>query len=223
MKLHEHQAKAIFARCGIPVPGGRLAETPAAAAAAVADLGGRAVLKAQVHAGGRGLAGGVRVVSSPDEARDYAASLLGARLVTHQTDAAGVPVAALLVEELADIAREMYLALAIDRATRSVMLIASAARGVSIEEVAASRPDAIITETDHPASAVGNFCKSTTYRVHHATAATCQQVDIVRCQPLAKCRCLPLMFELARPHHSHGRNSCINHGIGNMQQQKQLT
>ena len=180
MKLHEHQAKAIFAQCGIPVPGGRLAETPAAAAAAVADLGGRAVLKAQVHAGGRGLAGGVKVVSSPDEARDYAASLLGARLVTHQTDAAGVPVAALLVEELADIAREMYLALAIDRATRSVMLLASAAGGTSIEEVAASNPDAIITETVRPGLGLMPFqCRRIAARLGLTDAPARQAAAII--------------------------------------------
>ena len=180
MKLHEHQAKAIFARCGIPIPGGRLAETPAAAAAAVADLGGRAVLKAQVHAGGRGLAGGVKVVSSPDEARDCAAALLGARLVTHQTDAAGVPVAALLVEELADIASEMYLALAIDRATRSVMLLASAAGGTSIEEVAASNPDAIITETVRPGLGLMPFqCRRIAARLGLTDAPARQAAAII--------------------------------------------
>ena len=150
MKLHEYQAKAIFARYGIPVPEGRVAQTAADAAAAVAHFGGRAVIKAQAHAGGRGLAGGVRVVDSPAAGRDFAAGLLGSRLVTHQTGAAGVPVASVLVEELADIAREIYLALTIDRNHRGTMLIASAAGGMSIEEVAASDPDAIITEAVAP-------------------------------------------------------------------------
>ena len=180
MKLHEHQAKAIFARRGIPVPGGRLVETPDAVAAAVADFGGRAVLKAQVHAGGRGLAGGVKVVSSPEDGRDFAAGILGSRLVTHQTDAAGVPVAALLVEELADIASEMYLALAIDRASRSVMLIASAAGGMSIEEVAASLPDAIITESVHPGLGLMPFqCRRVAARLGLTGAAARQAAAII--------------------------------------------
>ena len=150
MNLHEYQAKAIFARYGIPVPDGRLALTADAAADAVAAFGGRAAVKAQVHAGGRGLAGGVRVVDSVAAARDFAGGLLGSRLVTHQTDASGVPVDSVLVEELADIAAEMYVALTIDREHRGVVFIASAAGGTSIEEVAATNPDAIITEAVEP-------------------------------------------------------------------------
>ena len=151
MKLHEYQAKTIFARYGIPVPKGQLAQTPDEAADATASLGGRAAIKAQVHAGGRGLAGGVKIVGSPEEARSCAAGLLGSRLVTHQTDAGGVPVDSVLVEELADIASELYVALTIDRNHRGPMLIASAAGGMSIEEVAATNPDAIITEAVEPA------------------------------------------------------------------------
>ena len=150
MNLHEHQAKALFAQYGIPVPNGQVAHTPAAAADAVAGFGGRAAVKAQVHAGGRGLAGGVRVVRSPEEAREFAGSLLGTRLVTHQTDARGVPVDSVLVEELADIATEMYVALTVDRNHRGLVFIASAAGGTSIEEVAATDPDAIITEAVEP-------------------------------------------------------------------------
>ena len=150
MKLHEHQAKAIFAGYGIPVPEGRVADTADAAADAVAGFGGRAVVKAQVHAGGRGLAGGVKVVGSAAEAREFAGSLLGSRLVTPQTDAAGVPVNSVLVEALADIASEMYVALTIDRERRGPVFIASAAGGTSIEETAANNPDAIITEPIEP-------------------------------------------------------------------------
>ena len=150
MKLHEHQAKAIFVRYGIPVPNGRVAHTADAAADAVADWGGRAVVKAQVHAGGRGLAGGVKVVGSAAEARQFADTLLGSRLVTPQTDAAGVPVNSVLVEALADIASEMYVALTIDREHRAPVFIASAAGGTSIEETAANDPDAIITEPIEP-------------------------------------------------------------------------
>jgi succinyl-CoA synthetase beta subunit len=150
MNLHEHQAKAIFARYGIPVPNGRVAHTPDEAADATAGYGGRAAVKAQVHAGGRGLAGGVKVVGSPDEAREFAEGLLGSRLVTHQTDANGVSVDSVLVEELADIAAEMYVALTLDRDHRGVVFIASAAGGTSIEEMAASNPEAILTEAVEP-------------------------------------------------------------------------
>ena len=134
MKLHEYQAKAIFARYGIAVPNGSLARTADEAAAATASFGGRAAVKAQVHAGGRGLAGGVKVVSSPDEARSFAAGLLGSRLVTNQTDADGVPVDSVAGgRALADIDREMYVALTIDRDHRGPVVIASAAGGMSIE------------------------------------------------------------------------------------------
>ena len=150
MNLHEHQAKAIFARYGIPVPNGRVAHTPDEAADATAGYGGRAAVKAQVHAGGRGLAGGVKVVGSPDEAREFAEGLLGSRLVTHQTDANGVSVDSVLVEELVDIAAEMYVALTLDRDHRGVVFIASAAGGTSIEEMAASNPEAILTEAVEP-------------------------------------------------------------------------
>lgn len=107
-------------------------------------------MKSQVHAGGRGLAGGVKVVGSPDEARSFAAGLLGSRLVTNQTDAGGVPVDVLLVEALADIATEMYVAVTMDRNHRGPVLIASAAGGTSIEQLAAENPDAIITEPVDP-------------------------------------------------------------------------
>ena len=150
MKLHEHQAKTIFAKYGIPIPNGKVASTPAETAEAITSFGGRAVVKAQVHAGGRGLAGGVKVVGSADEGREFAGGLLGSRIVTHQTDASGVPVDSVLVEELADIATEMYVALTMDRNHRGPVLIASAAGGMSIEEVAATNPEAIITEAVEP-------------------------------------------------------------------------
>ena len=150
MKLHEYQAKQIFSAYGIPIPNGTVARTPTEAAAAVTSYGGRGVIKAQVHAGGRGLAGGVKVVSSPQDGEEYAGALLGSQLVTHQTDANGVPVDQVLVEELADIATEMYVAITMDRNHRGPVLVASAAGGMSIEEVAATNPDAIITEAVEP-------------------------------------------------------------------------
>ena len=150
MKLHEYQAKAIFARYGIAVPDGILAHTSEDAASATASFGGRAAVKAQVHAGGRGLAGGVKVVSSPEDASSFAAEILGSRLVTHQTDAGGVPVDSVLVESLADIGSEMYVAVTMDRDHRGPVLIASAGGGTSIEQLAADDPDAIITEAVDP-------------------------------------------------------------------------
>ncbi len=150
MKLHEYQAKAIFADYGVPIPNGQFAETPDEAADATASFGGRAAVKVQIHAGGRGLAGGVRIVDSPEEARNFARDMLGTRLVTPQTDGTGVPVNGVLVEELAEIASEMYVAVTIDRNHRGPMLIASAAGGMSIEQVAASNPGAIITEAIEP-------------------------------------------------------------------------
>jgi len=150
MKLHEYQAKEIFSRYGLAVPRGMVAHSAFEARKATEELGGRAVLKAQVHAGGRGLAGGVKVVRSPEEAEQVASSLLGKNLVTHQTDARGVPVNSLLVEELADIQRELYVALTVDRGYRSPVLIVSRSGGMNIEEVAAHNPQDIHTEPIEP-------------------------------------------------------------------------
>ena len=150
MKLHEYQAKEIFARYGIAVPPGQVVTTAAAARTATADLGGQAVVKAQVHAGGRGKAGGIKVVRSPEEAEQAAQAFLGQRLVTHQTDALGVPINSVLIEGLADIRRELYVALTIDRGHRGPVLIVSAAGGMDIEEVAATHPEDIHTEPIEP-------------------------------------------------------------------------
>ena len=150
MKLHEYQAKEVFARYGIPVPRGSVAATAEEARQAAADLGGQAVVKAQVHAGGRGKAGGIKVVRSPEEAEQTAREFLGQNLVTHQTDARGVPVNSVLVEELADIRRELYVALTIDRGFRGPVLLVSAAGGMDIEEVAATNPQDIHTEPIEP-------------------------------------------------------------------------
>ena len=150
MKIHEYQAKEIFARYGIPVPQGSVATTAAEARRATEALGGQSVLKAQVHAGGRGKAGGIKMVRSPEEAEQVAQSLLGRNLATHQTNARGVPVTAVLVEELADIQRELYLAITIDRVWKGPVLLASASGGMDIEEVAATTPQAIHTEPIEP-------------------------------------------------------------------------
>jgi len=136
MKLHEYQSKAILARYGIPVPRGELAESVEGAAEAAHRLGGRVAVKAQVLAGGRGKAGGVRVADSPDRTAECATAILG---LTIQ----GLPVTRLLVEEAAQIARELYLGLVVDRAAARVVLMASAQGGVEIEEVARREPAAI--------------------------------------------------------------------------------
>lgn len=150
MKLHEYQAKEIFSRYGIPTPTFVVVSTPAEARQAAEDLGGQAVLKAQVHAGGRGKAGGVKVVHSPEEAEREAQSLLGRNLVTLQTDPRGVPVHSLMVEELVDIRRELYLGLTIDRGFGGPVIVASSSGGVEIEEVAAGSPESIYTEPVEP-------------------------------------------------------------------------
>lgn len=152
MNLHEYQAKQLFAEFGIPVPEGRPAVNPAEASAAAQALGGgRWVVKAQVHAGGRGKAGGVKLVDSPEAAAAAAQGMLGGRIVTHQTDAKGLPVHTVLVEKAGSIARELYVSLLTDRASESVVFMASAAGGMDIEEVAATTPEKIITVTVPPA------------------------------------------------------------------------
>ena len=150
MKLHEYQAKEIFARYGIPVPQGRVAATAVEARSAAEGFGGQAVIKAQVHAGGRGKAGGVKVAQSPGDAETAAQSMLSTSLVTNQTGPEGVPVNQVLVEELADIAKEMYLALTVDRVERRPVMLVSASGGMDIEEVAATSPELIHSEPIDP-------------------------------------------------------------------------
>ena len=150
MKLHEFQAKQIFAEYGITVPRGVVVKTPDEACKAAQDFGGSAVIKAQVHAGGRGKAGVVQLVRSSQDAEETALNLLGKNLVTHQTDGEGVPVNLLLVEELADIDKELYVGLTIDRDFGGTVLIGSPYGGMEIEEVAANNPEHIHTEPIEP-------------------------------------------------------------------------
>ncbi|MCY4339500.1 MAG: ADP-forming succinate--CoA ligase subunit beta [Gammaproteobacteria bacterium] len=146
MNLHEYQAKNLFAEYGIPVPAGKPAHSVDEALAAAAQLGGDSwVVKAQVHAGGRGKAGGVRLVRDKAELEDYVQNLLGSVLVTQQSGAEGKPVHCVLVSSLSDIAAELYLGLLVDRSQRRVAVMASAAGGVDIEEVAATEPEKIFT------------------------------------------------------------------------------
>ena len=150
MKIHEYQSKDIFARYGIAVPKGRVATTPEVAAGVAEELGGRAVVKAQVHAGGRGKAGGIKVVDSTSEAAKAAEALIGSTLVTFQTGPEGVPIGSVLVEEVVDVETEMYVGMAIDGAAEGVVAIASAAGGMEIEEVAETTPEKIITVAVDP-------------------------------------------------------------------------
>ncbi|MHA3115536.1 ADP-forming succinate--CoA ligase subunit beta [Acinetobacter sp. ANC 4635] len=146
MNLHEYQAKALLKKYGLPVQEGILATSPDEAVAAYKKLAGKfAVIKAQVHAGGRGKAGGVKVVKSKDEAAEYAEQILGTRLVTYQTDALGQPVNSVLVcEDVYPVERELYLGAVVDRSSRRVTFMASTEGGVEIEKVAEETPEKII-------------------------------------------------------------------------------
>ena len=144
MKIHEYQAKEILARHGVAVPRGGVASTPEEAARVAREIDGPSVVKAQVHAGGRGRAGGIKSASTAEEARMAAGALLGTSLVTSQTGLEGVPVRSVLVEETVDIERELYLGVVIDGAAEGVVVIASEAGGVEIEEVAAETPEKIL-------------------------------------------------------------------------------
>ena len=157
MKIHEYQAKEIFAKYGVPVPKGGVATTPAEAKKIATELGGAVVIKAQVYAGGRGKAGGVKVVQNPAEAEQAAQKMIGMRLVTHQTTAEGVPVYKVLVEEAMPIARELYLSIVIDSAKRMPVIMASEAGGMDIEQVAAKTPEKILKVYVDPAIGFQQF------------------------------------------------------------------
>ena len=157
MNIHEFQAKEVFSRYGIPVPRGIVTTTPEEAKAATAELGGQSVVKAQIHAGGRGKSGGVKLVRSPEEASEVAQTMLGTNLVTPQTGPEGAPVEKLLIEELADIKQELYVALTIDRGHRGPALLVSTQGGMDIEEVAANNPEDIHTEPVDPLSGLMPF------------------------------------------------------------------
>jgi len=157
MNIHEYQAKEILTRYGIQVPRGRVATTAQEAGRIAQELGGLCVVKAQIHAGGRGKAGGVKLVKTPAEAERVAAGLLGKTLVTHQTGPEGREVRCLLVEEGLDIERELYLAVVLDRTVSRVSVIGSAEGGVEIEEVAQKSPDKILKEVVDPAVGLQPF------------------------------------------------------------------
>ncbi len=158
MNIHEHQAKELFAKYGVVVPEGRVAFTVDEARAAAEELGGPVwVVKAQIHAGGRGKGGGVKVVKSLDEATQAAHDILGMTLVTHQTGPAGKEVKRVYIEQGCDIARELYLSMLIDRGTSRVTIMASTEGGMDIEEVAAKTPEKIQFVSIDPATGLQAF------------------------------------------------------------------
>lgn len=146
MNLHEYQAKQLFSHYGIPVPAGKAAFNVSEAAAIAKELGGSGwVVKAQIHAGGRGQAGGVKVVRNSEELQKVTLAMLGTRLATKQTVRQGLPVNSVIVETLCETARELYIGAIIDRARQRIVIMASEAGGMGIEEVAASNPDSIVS------------------------------------------------------------------------------
>jgi succinyl-CoA synthetase beta subunit len=157
MNIHEYQAKEILKRYGVPVPLGKVASTPQEAKAAAVELGGRCVVKAQIHAGGRGKAGGVKLANNPEDAEQKASEILGKKLVTHQTGSQGRQVRRVLIEQRVNIEREFYLGLVLDRAQSRVTVIASSEGGVEIEEVAAHHPERILKELIDPAVGLQPF------------------------------------------------------------------
>jgi len=158
VKIHEYQAKSVLARFGVPVPRGEVAFTPAEAADIARRLGGTiSVVKAQIHAGGRGKGGGVKIAKSPEEAERLATQILGMTLVTHQTGPEGKKVGRVLIEEGLAIERELYLSILIDRASASPVIIGSAAGGMDIEEVAAKEPEKILREQINPGTGIVPF------------------------------------------------------------------
>jgi succinyl-CoA synthetase beta subunit len=147
MKIHEYQAKAILGQYNVPVPRGEVAFTVEEAELVARRLGGSVVVKAQIHAGGRGKGGGVKVAKNAEEAAELARHILGMKLVTHQTGPEGRIVQRLLVEETLPIERELYLGIVLDRVQAKPVFMASAAGGMEIEEVAAKTPELILKET----------------------------------------------------------------------------
>ncbi|MBH65376.1 MAG: ADP-forming succinate--CoA ligase subunit beta [Chloroflexi bacterium] len=150
MNIHEYQAKEILDRFGVPTPKAEVASTPEEAKEIASRIGGKVVVKAQVHAGGRGKVGGVKLVDSPGEAQEVAEGLIGSRLVTNQTGAAGVPVEKVMVAEILDIKEELYLSIVIDGDLGSPVVMASTEGGVEIEEVAEATPEKIFRVAGDP-------------------------------------------------------------------------
>jgi succinyl-CoA synthetase beta subunit len=182
MNLHEYQSKRLFADYGIPVPHGMPAKTSDEAVTVAEKLGGSLwVVKAQVHAGGRGKAGGVQLARSLDEVGSYAGDMLGTQLVTHQSGPEGLPVNVVYVESGSDIDRELYLSMLIDREVSKVAFIASAAGGMDIEKVAADTPEKIFTVAVSPAAGLQDFqARQLAYGLGLDKAQARQFTDLIR-------------------------------------------
>ena len=146
MNIHEYQSKELFKKYSIPVPEGCIASKPEEVKDIISKLGSNVVVKAQVHAGGRGKAGGVKVVSSLEEAIDVSSKLINSNLVTYQTTSEGVPVKQVLIEKVSNIKTELYLGMLVDASSKSVVCIASEFGGVDIEEIARTNPDKILSK-----------------------------------------------------------------------------
>jgi succinyl-CoA synthetase beta subunit len=157
MNIHEYQAKSVLAKYGVAVPRGKVADTPAEAEDIAKEFGTPVVVKAQIHAGGRGKGGGVKLAKSPDEAVRIARDMIGMTLVTHQTGPEGRVVSRVLVEEGLQISRELYLSVLLDRGAARPIIMASAAGGMDIEEVAAKTPEKIVREHVHPGVGLAAF------------------------------------------------------------------
>ena len=165
MNIHEFQAKQLFLKFGIPIPEGKQATTANSAGQIAQELGGEGwVVKAQVHAGGRGKVGGVKLAKSLAEVIEHATAMLGKRLVTIQTDSAGLPINSLLIEKIYPIKRELYLSVLVDRGSERIIFIASAAGGMDIETVAHEAPERIISVQIHPAAGLQAYqCRKVAY------------------------------------------------------------
>lgn len=182
MDIHEYQAKEILARFGVPVPRGGLAYSPEQAGYRARELGGNAwVVKAQIHSGGRGAAGGVKLCRTEDEVQTFAATLFGKQLVTKQTDANGKGVYRLWVEGASDIAREMYLGFVLDRKSERIMIVASAHGGMEIEDLAESDPDSLCRMTLDPAVGLSDFqARELAFMLGLSGGQIAQMVNILR-------------------------------------------
>ena len=157
MKMHEYQAKGLLAQYGIPIPRGGVARTPEEARKVAEEVGGPVVIKAQIHAGGRGKAGGIKTAETPNKAEEIAKSLLGTKLVTHQTGPEGLPLTSVLVEEAVEAKRELYLSVLIDTSENLPLMIASEAGGVDIEEVASKSPEKILKKHIDPVTGLTSY------------------------------------------------------------------
>jgi succinyl-CoA synthetase beta subunit len=181
MKVHEYQAKVILTEYGIPVPKGEVARTPKEVAAIAQRLGGRVVVKAQIHAGGRGKGGGVKLAETPIKAAEVGAHILGMTLITPQTGPEGRLVRQVLVEEAVDIARELYVSVTVDRERNCAVMIASEAGGMAIEEVAAHTPEKILKEWTDPLLGLCAFqARRLAYALHLDAAQLPQAIALMQ-------------------------------------------